>query len=111
MAILVSSKGYEATQDSCKYGDFAKAFLDRYKREFGFVIEKRSIIVDDIIVRGTAKSQVPLIKEAPLATNPPHLEKVCNLLFHSTLEGLFLDLLRTLVVGKPSFHSIRCKKW
>lgn len=51
-------------------------FPTRYKREFGFVIEDRSIIIDDIIVRASAMSKVPLIKEAPQSTEPPHVEKV-----------------------------------
>ena len=32
-----------------------QAFEDTYKREFGFVLEKRSIIVDDLRVRATGK--------------------------------------------------------
>ena len=49
----------------------------RYKREFGFVIEHRSIIIDDIIVKGIAKSQVPSVakQEKPCLGDAP-LEKV-----------------------------------
>lgn len=32
-----------------------QAFEDTYKREFGFVLEQRSIIVDDLRVRATGK--------------------------------------------------------
>ena len=55
----------------------------RYKREFGFTIEARAIVIDDIIVRGTAKSRVPSIKELDKGTGVPLIEKVshfCTLL-------------------------------
>ena len=32
-----------------------QAFEDTYKREFGFVLEERNIIVDDLRVRATGK--------------------------------------------------------
>lgn len=37
-------------------GDYASAFEASYKREFGFVLEGRDIIVDDLRVRATGKS-------------------------------------------------------
>lgn len=103
VAILVSAKGYEVSNDGCKYGDFAKAFLDRYKREFGFVIEKRSIIVDDIIVRGTAKSSVPLIKESPLASGEPPLEKMADCFFDKAFVPTKVYLLHKLLAG----HTVK----
>lgn len=33
-----------------KHGDFMASFVERYKSEFGFVIAKRSVVVDDIRV-------------------------------------------------------------
>ncbi|KAL1500984.1 hypothetical protein ABEB36_006393 [Hypothenemus hampei] len=41
-----------------RHGDFIKSFVDRYKAEFGFLIAKRNVIVDDIRVRGVGKSAV-----------------------------------------------------
>lgn len=41
------------------YGDFYTTFLDRYKNEYGFVIGGRKVIVDDIRVRGSGKSNAP----------------------------------------------------
>lgn len=41
------------------YGDFYASFLNRYKTEFGFVIRGRKVIVDDIRVRGSGKSNTP----------------------------------------------------
>ncbi|TKY89552.1 hypothetical protein EX895_001337 [Sporisorium graminicola] len=36
--------------------DFERVFVDKYKQEFGFVLEDKNIIVDDIRVRGIGKS-------------------------------------------------------
>lgn len=36
--------------------DFERVFLEKYKQEFGFVLEDKNIIVDDIRVRGIGKS-------------------------------------------------------
>lgn len=47
------------------YGDFYVTFLERYRNEFGFVISGRSVIVDDIRVRGSGKTPTP--KEADIA--------------------------------------------
>lgn len=41
------------------YGDFYATFLKRYKTEYGFVIGGRKVIVDDIRVRGSGKSNAP----------------------------------------------------
>lgn len=41
------------------YGDFYGSFLKRYQTEFGFVIRGRRVIVDDIRVRGSGKSNTP----------------------------------------------------
>ena len=39
-----------------KDGDYEKRFFDEHKREFGFNLSKRNILVDDIRVRATGKS-------------------------------------------------------
>ncbi|KAJ9474111.1 5-oxoprolinase [Pseudozyma hubeiensis] len=36
--------------------DFERVFVDKYKQEFGFVLEDKNIIVDDIRVKGIGKS-------------------------------------------------------
>ncbi|XP_078086332.1 5-oxoprolinase isoform X2 [Mustelus asterias] len=60
-ALMCSASGYPAHQDaadSCRHGDFRAAFTSRYMKEFGFIIPERPIIVDDIRVRGCAKSGI-----------------------------------------------------
>ncbi|EDW10305.1 5-oxoprolinase [Drosophila mojavensis] len=41
------------------YGDFHATFLERYRTEFGFVLQNRRIIVDDIRIRGLGKNETP----------------------------------------------------
>ncbi|DBA91131.1 hypothetical protein WJX77_000744 [Trebouxia sp. C0004] len=54
----------------CAEGDdYAKAFEETYKREFGFVLEQRSIIVDDLRVRATGKAVA--LPEAKEVTEDP----------------------------------------
>ncbi|XP_066249060.1 5-oxoprolinase [Euwallacea similis] len=48
----------EGASASPKHGDFLRSFIERYKSEFGFVIEGRNVMVDDIRVRGVGKSAV-----------------------------------------------------
>lgn len=96
VAILVSTEDFITIQDGKKYRDFESAFLERYKREFGFVIESRPIVIDDIIVRATAKSKVPIIKEALKATKPPVFEKETQCYFdegYLTTKVYFLNKL------------------
>jgi len=44
------------------YGDFNATFLDRYRTEFGFVLQNRRIIVDDIRIRGLGKNAIVIIQ-------------------------------------------------
>lgn len=54
--------------------DPAKAFEEHYKREFGFVLEERDIIVDDVRVRATGRS-VELPKAGSIDKDPGPLPK------------------------------------
>lgn len=54
-----SSNAADLSVDVTDYGDFYVSFLKRYQTEFGFVIRGRKVIVDDIRVRGSGKSNTP----------------------------------------------------
>lgn len=58
--------------------DFEASFVQTYQREYGFVLEHRAIVIDDVRVRGTIS---PALKDSPAgvsdasaaaATTPPH---------------------------------------
>ncbi|XP_047381473.1 5-oxoprolinase isoform X3 [Sciurus carolinensis] len=49
-ALMVSAHQHPATARSPRAGDFGAAFVERYLREFGFVIPERPVVVDDVRV-------------------------------------------------------------
>lgn len=51
-------KPYIASKSApyCAQCNFEKAFVDRYKREFGFTMNNQDVFVDDIRIRGIGKS-------------------------------------------------------
>uniref|UniRef100_A0A3B3RXI6 5-oxoprolinase, ATP-hydrolysing n=1 Tax=Paramormyrops kingsleyae TaxID=1676925 RepID=A0A3B3RXI6_9TELE len=57
-ALMVTANGHPGNAQTCRSGDFAAAFAERYLKEFGFTIPGRPIMVDDIRVRGTGKSGI-----------------------------------------------------
>ncbi|XP_075165148.1 5-oxoprolinase [Haematobia irritans] len=68
---------------------FEKTFLDRYRTEFGFVLQNRRIIVDDVRVRGLGKNKTPPELEIEAATNEkPSKDGVAMVSFdQGTLEA------------------------
>ncbi|XP_037714938.1 5-oxoprolinase [Drosophila subpulchrella] len=84
------------------YGDFNATFLDRYRTEFGFVLQNRRIIVDDIRIRGLGKNETPPeseIQGASEVTPPAESNTRCRLYFD---EGGFdapIYLTKNLLAG------------
>ncbi|CAD7012331.1 unnamed protein product [Ceratitis capitata] len=60
-ALMCSPAGTASKADilHASYGDFVATFLQRYRTEFGFVLQNRAIVVDDIRVRGLGKNNTP----------------------------------------------------
>lgn len=52
-------------------GDFRATFLERYRSEYGFVLEGRRIIVDDVRCRANGRTAVPQEAEIPAAIGEP----------------------------------------
>ncbi|GAA47518.1 5-oxoprolinase [Clonorchis sinensis] len=83
------------------YGDFEASFVERYKREFGFTLSNRNIVVDDVRVRGRAVStaaSVPNIEEAPCGSHPEPVE-FSNTYFDQGLMRTSVYLLDNLLAG------------
>uniref|UniRef100_A0A8W7PML1 5-oxoprolinase n=1 Tax=Anopheles coluzzii TaxID=1518534 RepID=A0A8W7PML1_ANOCL len=57
------------------FGDFGRTFRDRYRSEFGFVLEGRRILVDDIRVRGCGRASLFTEPDIAEATGPIYPEK------------------------------------
>uniref|UniRef100_A0A670IWM4 5-oxoprolinase, ATP-hydrolysing n=1 Tax=Podarcis muralis TaxID=64176 RepID=A0A670IWM4_PODMU len=101
-ALMCSAKGYPATAQSCRSGDFGAAFATRYQQEFGFTIPGRAVLVDDVRVRGTASSGLGQEEPVPASEQPPRRERVSRCYF----EGGYLDTSVYLLEELSWGHSI-----
>ncbi|XP_060073815.1 5-oxoprolinase-like [Ylistrum balloti] len=105
-ALMISSEGHPAGPGTCKYGDFRKAFQERYQTEFGFTIPDRPIIIDDIRMRGVGKTSVSLEESTAEFTEPPRVEKVTRCYFedghYNTNVYLLEDLGKGHVIEGPA---------
>ena len=82
--------------------DFMDAFLDRYRTEFGFVLQDREVFVDDIRVRGTGSSGVNLGQARPEATAGPEIQESRQVYFEGGYQDTKIYLMEKLAPG----HSI-----
>lgn len=57
--------------------NFVKAFEDAYRQEFGFVLEAKKLVCDDVRVRGIGKSLLSFLLHSV------HLSYSC--VFHSSI--------------------------
>ena len=64
---IMSAPLDQANDTELSHHDFEESFLKRYKSEYGFIMPNRSLIVDDIRVRATAKTgiepKIPFLKQ------------------------------------------------
>uniref|UniRef100_A0A2K6TKL1 5-oxoprolinase, ATP-hydrolysing n=1 Tax=Saimiri boliviensis boliviensis TaxID=39432 RepID=A0A2K6TKL1_SAIBB len=98
-ALMVSAHQHPATARSPRAGDFGAAFVERYMREFGFVIPERPVVVDDVRVRGTGRSGLRL-EDAPKAqTGPPRVDKMTQCYFEGGYQETPVYLLGELGYG------------
>ena len=79
-----------------------EAFLDRYRTEFGFVLQDREVFVDDIRVRGTGSSGVDLGPARAEATTAPLTEESRQVYFEGGYQDTKIYLMENLSPG----HSI-----
>ncbi|XP_037952130.1 5-oxoprolinase-like [Teleopsis dalmanni] len=89
------------------YGDFYTTFLERYRSEFGFVLQNRSIIVDDIRVRGLGINDTPPELPIGVADNKtPQPETYTQIYFDMGVFNspvyLTKDLLANHVINGPA---------
>uniref|UniRef100_T1GIZ0 Hydantoinase B/oxoprolinase domain-containing protein n=1 Tax=Megaselia scalaris TaxID=36166 RepID=T1GIZ0_MEGSC len=87
-ALMCSPKKISGGSDVLKqsYGDFHETFIERYKTEFGFVLQNRNIIIDDIRVRGSGKNNTPPEQEIVSDSSSAPSEGVTKVFFE---QGAF----------------------
>uniref|UniRef100_T1DC93 Putative 5-oxoprolinase n=1 Tax=Cupiennius salei TaxID=6928 RepID=T1DC93_CUPSA len=79
--------------------DFLSIFLDRYKREFGFSIPNRPILVDDIRVRGLAKHCFDFSSDVKIADSPPKHKSVVECYFEGGFQETRIYVIEDLCYG------------
>ncbi|CAH1992910.1 unnamed protein product [Acanthoscelides obtectus] len=92
MCSPVKQQGGQAT----KHGDFVKPFIDRYKAEFGFTIQHRSIIIADIRVRGIGRSDLEEERLVEVSTSPPSPKSVTKVYFENGYQDTAVYFLNEL---------------
>uniref|UniRef100_A0A8C9AQS8 5-oxoprolinase, ATP-hydrolysing n=1 Tax=Prolemur simus TaxID=1328070 RepID=A0A8C9AQS8_PROSS len=98
-ALMVSAHQHPATARSPRAGDFGAAFVERYMREFGFVIPERPVVVDDVRVRGTGRSRLRLEDTPKVQTGPPRVDKMTQCYFEGGYQETPVYLLGELGYG------------
>uniref|UniRef100_A0A6Q2ZDL2 5-oxoprolinase, ATP-hydrolysing n=1 Tax=Esox lucius TaxID=8010 RepID=A0A6Q2ZDL2_ESOLU len=98
-ALMVTAAGYPGNSQSCRSGDFCSAFTERYRKEFGFTISDRPIMVDDIRVRGSGKSGIKSVTHTKRGLDVPKATTV------ETVDG-YLETSVYLCEDLPCDHSI-----
>lgn len=86
-----------------KFDEFLNTFLERYKSEFGFTIQGRDIVVDDIRVRGVGKSFIDEEIEKTASPNEPIPQETVQVYFEGGYQSTHVFFLKDLFAG----HVIR----
>lgn len=97
-ALMCSAINYPAN-NIFKYGDFKASFIENYKREFGFIIPDRPIIVDDIRVRGIGQTHINVNKNIPKSIESPKIEMMAKCYFEDNYHDTPVYLLENLSYG------------
>ncbi|XP_017914195.1 PREDICTED: 5-oxoprolinase isoform X3 [Capra hircus] len=98
-ALMVSAHQHPASARSPRAGDFGAAFVERYMREFGFIIPERPVVVDDVRVRGTGSSSLCLEDVPKVHSGPPRVDKMTQCYFEGGYQETPVYLLGELGCG------------
>ncbi|XP_032466557.1 5-oxoprolinase isoform X4 [Phocoena sinus] len=98
-ALMVSAHQHPATAHSPRAGDFGAGFVERYMREFGFIIPERPVVVDDVRVRGTGRSGLRLEYVPKAQSGPPRVDKTTRCYFEGGYQETPVYLLGELGAG------------
>uniref|UniRef100_A0A6Q2XRM8 5-oxoprolinase, ATP-hydrolysing n=1 Tax=Esox lucius TaxID=8010 RepID=A0A6Q2XRM8_ESOLU len=105
-ALMVTAAGYPGNSQSCRSGDFCSAFTERYRKEFGFTISDRPIMVDDIRVRGSGKSGIKSVTHTKRGLDVPKATTVETVTTKCYFEDGYLETSVYLCEDLPCDHSI-----
>ncbi|XP_045505290.1 5-oxoprolinase [Colias croceus] len=95
-ALMVPPSPEDSAQHT-KHGDFYASFINRYKKEFGFTLSKRDVLVDDVRVRGIGTSEVAEEVAPPSGKGViPPVDKTVKVYFEGGYQNTNVYLLENL---------------
>ena len=101
----VRGHGYGDHGPEPEDGDFARAFGERFEREYGFKLVGRDLLIDDVRVRGIGKStllqrvKIPNLSEGKFPGNLPDPDSVARVYFEGGWREAPVFLLEQLGAG------------
>ncbi|XP_045523846.1 5-oxoprolinase isoform X2 [Pieris brassicae] len=98
-ALMVSPSTGDSPHTT-RHGDFYTSFINRYKKEFGFTLSERDVLVDDVRVRGIGRSQVLEENAPPSGKGAPPVEKSVKVYFEGGYQETSVYLLEKLQPGQ-----------
>ncbi|CAF4873371.1 unnamed protein product [Pieris macdunnoughi] len=98
-ALMVSPSTGDSPHTT-RHGDFYTSFINRYKKEFGFTLTERDVLVDDVRVRGIGRSQVLEENAPPNGKGTPPFEKTVKVYFEGGYQETSVYLLEKLQPGQ-----------
>ncbi|XP_012343287.1 5-oxoprolinase isoform X1 [Apis florea] len=95
-ALMCTPQTQDTKHKGTKHGDFLSTFLERYETEFGFTMPNRKILVNDVRIRGTGKTDIEEDPVLPSSNEPPKLEKTTMVYFENGYQETKVYQLRSL---------------
>ncbi|GAB6023455.1 hypothetical protein CHUAL_008235 [Chamberlinius hualienensis] len=93
---LMCSPAPTASHPHPTSGDFLQTFINRYRSEFGFIIDDRPVLIDDVRVRGVGRCQTLEEQEIEKKNGPPPIEHSTRCYFDQGFMDTNVYLLETL---------------
>ncbi|RWS05312.1 5-oxoprolinase-like protein [Dinothrombium tinctorium] len=82
-AVMTRPQNQTVDRNICINGDFKSAFVSRYEREFGFVLQNRKILIDDIRVRGIGRTNFNFKTKYEKCHEKPEFQDIADCYFEN----------------------------
>jgi 5-oxoprolinase (ATP-hydrolysing) len=102
---------FQMCTKSPEFPTFMDSFLNRYQTEFGFVLQNRDVLVDDVRVRGIGKTEFHNEAESETTSDePPVPAETSDVFFEDRYIPTSVFKIEDLLPGNLSFISFNLLK-